>query len=212
MLPTRPCLDSGKDFSDNAVPTLPSSELVDILHTPRARLITICSVASRQTKSPTKLPSLITNIRSATPSTSGNSDETNKIAWPSLAKAFNKWNISTDYVNQMTHLPVFDPDLWIFAKEKQTNQAVGICISVYDERIRQTELEWVFVLPDHQGKNVGGMLIAETVKRTREKSNLIRVGGVADNFYMKCGFDVLIDEHLWMVWIMGNYRVLGVVK
>ncbi len=104
-------------------------------------------------------------------------------------------------VNKLDSLkkqPVFASNLWVMIREKKTNKAVGVGICVYDEKIFETELEWIYVLRDYQGYGVGRYLLSEIVKRARSKSDIIRVGGVADGFYEKCGFTIKTDEWLWI--------------
>ncbi|MCD4752961.1 MAG: GNAT family N-acetyltransferase [Anaerolineaceae bacterium] len=111
---------------------------------------------------------------------------------------FGGGNMTTEKIKGFTKLPVFDGNLWVFVKEKETGKPVGIGISIYDKDIRETELEWIYVQSDHHGKGVGRILIQETVHRAKDKSDIIRVGGVADDFYIKCGFETKTDQWLWV--------------
>lgn len=111
---------------------------------------------------------------------------------------FEGGNMTTEKIKGFTKLPVFDGNLWFFVKEKETGKPVGIGISIYDKDIRETELEWIYVQSDHHGKGVGRILIKETVHRAKDKSDIIRVGGVADDFYIKCGFETKTDQWLWV--------------
>lgn len=106
--------------------------------------------------------------------------------------------MSLDYIKSFTKLSVFDRNLWVLVRNKTSGEAVSIGISVYDNVIKETDLEWIFVKKEHQGKRVGRMLIAETVRRAIGKSDIIRVGGIADDFYYKCGFQISTDQGFWL--------------
>ncbi|HBK86052.1 MAG TPA: hypothetical protein DDZ53_08510 [Firmicutes bacterium] len=82
----------------------------------------------------------------------------------------------------------FDPSLWLLARERCSGQPVGVGISAYYVPIQEADLDWFFVDPAHQGKGIGRMLIAATVARCLPKAKIIRLGGIADDFYQKCGF------------------------
>lgn len=82
---------------------------------------------------------------------------------------------------------VFEADLWFFAKDKVTNKLAGVTISSFDKEIEETDIDWVFILPQFQGKGAGRLLINETIKRSKDRSKSIKVGG-ANEFYKKCGF------------------------
>lgn len=82
----------------------------------------------------------------------------------------------------------FDPTLWLLVKERQSGQAVGVGISGYYASMREADLDWFFVDPAHQGRGIGRMLIAATVARCLPKAQIIRLSGIADGFYQKCGF------------------------
>lgn len=82
----------------------------------------------------------------------------------------------------------FDPSLWLLARERQSGQAVGVGISGYYSPMREADLDWFFVDPVMQGKGIGRMLIAATIARCLPKAEIIRLSGIADGFYQKCGF------------------------
>ncbi len=84
--------------------------------------------------------------------------------------------------------PAFDPALWLWVRERATGIPVAVGVANYYAPVRETDLDWIYVLPAHQGRGVGRMLIAELIARSRERSDTIRVSGQADGFYMKCGF------------------------
>lgn len=83
----------------------------------------------------------------------------------------------------------FDPTLWLLVRERQSGKAVGVGISGFYAPMQEADLDWFFVAPAYQGKGIGRMLIAATVARCLPKAQIIRLSGIADGFYQKCGFE-----------------------
>lgn len=87
-----------------------------------------------------------------------------------------------------TELPVFDQSLWLWIRNRMSGEAAGLAISTYQAGIRETYLDWIQVLPEYQGRGLGRRLVSETIRRAKDRSDIIRVTGTADRFYQKCGF------------------------
>ena len=83
---------------------------------------------------------------------------------------------------------MFDGTLWIWVRTRESNESVGLAISTYQETIKETYLDWIQVLPSYQRMGIGKMLVGETINRAIDKSDIIRVTGMADGFYERCGF------------------------
>lgn len=98
-------------------------------------------------------------------------------------------------IEKMTGYSAFDPSLWFFVKDTASRELVAISISAYDGEVRQTDLDWIYVSPPYQGKGAGRFLIEETIRRCKDKSDDICVGGTVE-FYRRCGF---YDYEQW-VW------------
>ena len=90
-------------------------------------------------------------------------------------------------IKKMTTFPVFNPHLWFFVRERTSKELIGIAISTFHADVKETDLDWIYILPQHQGKGAGRFMINEIMKRSVSRSNVIRVGG-AVGFYKKCGF------------------------
>jgi len=109
-------------------------------------------------------------------------------------------DIKGDWINErnirkMMTYSAFDPSLWFFIKDATSQELAAISISAYDAEVKQTDLDWIYVAPEYQGKGCGRYLIEETIRRCKDRSKSICVGGQV-GFYRKCGF---VNDTLW-VW------------
>ena len=105
-----------------------------------------------------------------------------------LNQCYETDNYQAKEVATWCQLPVFDNSLWLWVRSRTNNEVVGLGISTYQKSIRETYLDWIQIMPEYRGRGAGRLLVAETIKRAREKSDIIRVTGIADDFYRKCGF------------------------
>jgi GNAT superfamily N-acetyltransferase len=81
---------------------------------------------------------------------------------------------------------IFEPDLWIFAKDNFEDKIAGITISSFNRELSETQVDWFYILPQFHGKGIGRFLLKETVSRSKNRSKIIHAPG--DEFYKKCGF------------------------
>ncbi len=105
-----------------------------------------------------------------------------------INSAYKGHNHKSAEVISWSKLPAFDPTMWIWVKAKGSNEPVALGISTYQESIRETYLDWIQVSPKHHGKGIGKLLVYETLAWALPKSDIIRVTGIADEFYKSCGF------------------------
>lgn len=99
-----------------------------------------------------------------------------------------------------TKHPVYKDDLWIWIIESITGEKLGLGIAEYDDDIKEGSLEWIQVLPKHDGKGIGKSIVKELVNRM-DCADFITVSGKANNsaaekLYRSCGFE---GDDLWYV-------------
>jgi len=117
-------------------------------------------------------------------------DFTNEQHFVEASNMINQGNgnwMMPENIKKIMREPVFDPSLWFFIKDTSGGEQIGICISTYDSQLHETDIEWMYILPAHQGRGAGRFLINETIRRSKGRSEDIRVGGT-NEFYKKCGF------------------------
>ncbi len=105
-----------------------------------------------------------------------------------LNRCYQNHNHDAEEIASWCKQSVFDDSLWIWVRTRESNEDVGLGISTYQGTIKETYLDWIQVLPSYQRKGIGKMLVGETIKRAIDKSNIIRITGMVDGFYEKCGF------------------------
>ncbi len=108
-------------------------------------------------------------------------------------------------IKKMTGFPSFDPRLWFFIEDGATKELIGFCISTYDPSVRETDLDWIFIRPQHHGRGAGRFMIEEIIRRSRDRSDVIRVGGTVE-FYKRCGF---YNKRLWVWAAKPGYRFVA---
>lgn len=109
--------------------------------------------------------------------------------------------LTADRVRHMTAFSAFDPSLWFFVRDRSDGALAAVSISAYSPAVRETDLDWIFVRPDRQGRGAGRFLLGETIKRCAAKSDLVRVGGT-EEFYRRCGFR---NDALWVWAVRPGY-------
>jgi len=110
-------------------------------------------------------------------------------------------NVASNYMS----LSAFDPKLCFFVREKASGDLAALSISAYCAEARQTDLDYINVLPEYQGKGCGRFLIGETIRRCQDKSDNIRVGGTVA-FYRRCGFT---NDELWAWASKEGYKFIA---
>jgi len=102
--------------------------------------------------------------------------------------------VNKEQIQGYIQIPVYRSELWILVKESATGNCVGCGIADFDPEAEELILEWIQVLPQYRGKNIGTAIVKELLWRGREYAKFATVSGKVENetkpeaLYRKCGF------------------------
>jgi GNAT superfamily N-acetyltransferase len=119
-----------------------------------------------------------------------------------ISRCYKDISVTTDTVKSWIQNDTFANDLWIWVKDKKTEENVALGIAEYDDIICEGALEWIQVLPNMQGKGLGSMIVNELLIRLKKNAYFVTVSGKiedkdkAEKLYRKCGFE---GNDIWMV-------------
>jgi ribosomal protein S18 acetylase RimI-like enzyme len=114
-------------------------------------------------------------------------------------------HVDEDVVRSWMAHPTYSPDLWVWVREVDTGQPVGLGIAELDESVPEASLEWVQVLPRKQRRGLGKAITTELLRRVAGKVTFTTVSGQVNNrnrpatLYRRCGFS---GDEIW--WFLHN--------
>lgn len=110
-------------------------------------------------------------------------------------------SVSYEQIFSYTKNKVYDSNLWILVYESKTNQIVGCGIADFDSEAKEGILEWIQVLPQYRGKQIGQLIVNQLLCRMKN-ADFATVSGKVDNvtkpekLYRKCGF---VGNDIWHI-------------
>ena len=111
-------------------------------------------------------------------------------------------SVNSELIKSYTQTPVYNENLWIMVKEKETGNFVGCGLADYDTEVKELILEWIQVLPEYRGKKIGQLIVNELLFRMKDVADFATVSGKVDNvtnpeaLYRKCGF---VGNDVWHI-------------
>lgn len=97
---------------------------------------------------------------------------------------------------------VYDEELWIAVRERETDRIVASGIGEFDSQIGEGILDWIQVSPEYRHKGLGRVIVSEMVSRLSTKADFVTVSGRVNNpgnpfeLYQSCGF---VHPVIWHV-------------
>lgn len=111
-----------------------------------------------------------------------------------INKSYEDLQVSVEQIQSYTKTPVYCPELWLMVKETGAGTCVGCGIADFDAETKELILEWIQVLPEYRGLNIGTAIVSELLWRGKEFADFATVSGKVENetkpeaLYRKCGF------------------------
>lgn len=119
-----------------------------------------------------------------------------------IRECYREETVTDEELLTYTQRSVYDKDLWIAIREKQTGKIIASGIGEFDETIGEGILEWIQVSPKYRRKGLGKVIVCELLKRLSEKAGFVTVSGRMNNpddpfsLYKACGFE---DPVIWHI-------------
>ena len=119
-----------------------------------------------------------------------------------IAECYREEGIAAnDLETYLTH-DVFDEDLWVAVRDKETGRIVASGIAEIDTRIGEGVLEWIQVSADCRRKGLGRFVVSELLRRLSSKASFVTVSGQLNSthqpmkLYLTCGFTNPVIWHV----------------
>ncbi|MDU1413775.1 MAG: GNAT family N-acetyltransferase [Clostridium sp.] len=112
-----------------------------------------------------------------------------------INKSYIDIQVNLDQVIGWTKTKVFDSNLWIFIVDTKTNRPVALGIADVDKEVNEGMLEWIQVLPEYRGLNLGQAVVNRLLVILSDSVKFVTVSGKVSNktkpesLYRKCGFE-----------------------
>ena len=111
-------------------------------------------------------------------------------------------SVTKDRLTEFRKTQVYNPDLWILLKYKDSDVHVGSGIADYDGEAGELILEWIQILPQYRGRGFGRLIVNCLLATMRGTAKFATVSGKIDNptnaetLYRKCGF---VGNDVWHI-------------
>lgn len=120
-----------------------------------------------------------------------------------INESYENIKVNEEQVWSWTTKNVYNPKLWIWIINKETEKKVALGIADMDCDIGEGALEWIQVDSNYRGYGLGKALVNELLRRIALIGNFTSVSGELDNqtqperLYRSCGFK---GDRIWHIY------------
>jgi hypothetical protein len=108
--------------------------------------------------------------------------------------SYSDLSVTAGQIESYQHTSVYNPDLWILLKNKETGSILAGGIADYDSEVGELILEWIQVLPHYRRHGYGQFIVNCLLSKMQSVAKFATVSGKINNhsnpesLYRKCGF------------------------
>jgi len=119
-----------------------------------------------------------------------------------INRSYTDLSVTVAQLEGYTATTVYEPQLWVLAKDAATGECAGCGIADYDPEAGEMILEWIQVLPAYRRRGIGQTMVNELLRRAQAYARFATVSGKADNptrpelLYRSCGFE---GQDVWHI-------------
>jgi GNAT superfamily N-acetyltransferase len=111
-----------------------------------------------------------------------------------IGQCYPDMDVTDETVIEWTKHSTYDPSLWVWVMDDEREIPIGLGIAEFDGNILEGSLEWIQVLPEYRGREIGKSIVQELLSRLKGWAKFTTVAGEVDNvtkpeaLYRSCGF------------------------
>jgi len=111
-----------------------------------------------------------------------------------INKCYHDIRVNESQMKKYTESDVYDGELWLAVKEKNTGEIIATGIAEVDRDAGEGAIEWVQVSREYRRKGLGEYIVKHLLYLMKGKADFVTVSGKCDSLYQpeklyrKCGF------------------------
>ncbi len=112
-----------------------------------------------------------------------------------IKRSYSDIGVASEELRLMRRSPVFDPQLWVVAYDRETGLPAACGIAELDREVGEGALEWIQTLPEFRRRGAARLVVLTLLSRLRERAGFVTVSGRANDpnspemLYRGCGFE-----------------------
>ncbi len=119
-----------------------------------------------------------------------------------ICASYTDLSVSAAQIDSYRRTPVYDPDLWVLLRDRETGIIVAGGIADLDQTIGELILEWIQVLPPYRRRGYGQITVNHLLTKAQPIARFATVSGKCnaptcpEALYRKCGFT---GQDIWHI-------------